>query len=84
MNQLSDDIIEIDGQKYLVPNKIKDGELVRDLDSKIKLPIQITDSFRFTKRSIYEDEPKPVKKSLLSRLLGRGSGQDHLENIELI
>jgi hypothetical protein len=36
----------------------------------INLPIEITDSFRFTKGSMYEDEPKPAKKSLFSRIVG--------------
>jgi hypothetical protein len=34
----------------------------------ISLPIEITDSFRFTKRSMCEDEPKPPKKGLFSRI----------------
>ena len=34
----------------------------------VSIPIVITDSFRFTKRSIYEDEPK--KKSLTSKVIG--------------
>jgi hypothetical protein len=36
----------------------------------VSIPIEITDSFRFTKNSMYEDEdePKSVKKSLFSKL----------------
>jgi hypothetical protein len=41
-------------------------------DKAISLPIEITDSFRFTKRSMYEDEPKPVKKNLFNRIFKRG------------
>jgi hypothetical protein len=34
----------------------------------VSIPIEITDSFRFTKTSMYEDKPKSVKKSLFSKL----------------
>jgi hypothetical protein len=44
-------------------------DVIYTIDGKaISLPIEITDSFRFTKRSMYEDEPKPLKKGLFSRL----------------
>jgi hypothetical protein len=42
VNQSDDDIIEIDGQKYLIPSRLVDGKCVRDPDSKIKLPIEMT------------------------------------------
>ncbi len=51
MNRSGDDIIEIDGQRYLVPTRLINGELVPDPDKKIKLPIEITSSFRFTRAS---------------------------------
>ncbi|MFT4805757.1 MAG: hypothetical protein ACI9YE_002983 [Psychroserpens sp.] len=51
MNQTGDDIIEIDGQRYLVPTRLINGELVPAPDKKIKLPIEITSSFRFTRAS---------------------------------
>jgi hypothetical protein len=45
-------------------------DVIYTIDGKaISLPIEITDSFRFTKRSMYEDEPKPAKKSLFSRIV---------------
>jgi hypothetical protein len=45
------------------------NDVIHTIDGKaISLPIEITDSFRFTKRSMYEDEPKPLKKGLFSRL----------------
>ena len=51
-------------------------DVIYTIDGKaISLPIEITDSFRFTKRSMYENEPKPAKKSLFSlivRILIRG------------
>lgn len=63
MNQSGDDIIEIDGQRYLVPTRLIDGELVPDPDKKIKLPIEITSSFRFTRASTEIDEKqKPTLK----------------------
>jgi hypothetical protein len=34
MNQSGDDIIEIDGQRYLVPTRLNNGELVPDPDKK--------------------------------------------------
>jgi hypothetical protein len=44
-------------------------DVIYTIDGKaISLPIEITDSFRFTKRSMCEDEPKPLKKGLFSRL----------------
>jgi len=47
--------------------------VIYSIDGKpISIPIKITDSFRFTKRSMYEDEPKPVKKNLFSRIFKRG------------
>ncbi len=59
MSQSDDDIIEIDGQRYLVPTRLIDGELVPDPDGKIKLSIEITSSFRFTRASteIVKSEP---------------------------
>jgi hypothetical protein len=38
MNQSGDDIIEIDGQRYLVPTQLINGELVPDPDMKINSP----------------------------------------------
>jgi hypothetical protein len=67
MNQLGDDIIEIDGQRYLVPTRLIDGELVPDPDKKIKLPIEITSSFRFTRASTEIDEKQ--KLTLKQRLV---------------
>lgn len=44
-------------------------DVIYTIDGKpISLPIEITDSFRFTKRSMYEGGSKPVKKSLFSRM----------------
>jgi hypothetical protein len=61
MNQLSDDIIEIDGQKYLILTTIKDGEFISELDSKIKLPIEMTSSLHIN----YGFTPhKPTVKNL--------------------
>jgi hypothetical protein len=70
MNQSGDDIIEIDGQRYLVPTRLIDGELVPDPDKKIKLPIEITSSFRFTRVSTEIDEKqKPTLKQRLVSLI---------------
>jgi hypothetical protein len=51
MSQSDDDIIELDGQKYIVPTRLIDGELVPDPDSKIKIPIEITSKIHFTRAS---------------------------------
>ncbi|PKG96953.1 hypothetical protein [Paraglaciecola sp. MB-3u-78] len=70
MNQSGDDIIEIDGQRYLVPTRLIDGELVPDPDKKIKLPIEITSSFCFTRASTEIDEKhKPTLKQRLVSLI---------------
>jgi hypothetical protein len=70
MNQSDDDIIEIDGQRYVVPTRLIDGELVPDFDRKIKLPIEITSSFRFTRASTEIDRnQKPTFKQRLVSLI---------------
>jgi hypothetical protein len=66
MNQSCDDIIEIDGQKYLVPTSLIDGELVPDPEKKIKLSIEITSRFRFTRASTEID--KKQKSTFKQRL----------------
>jgi hypothetical protein len=38
MNQSGDDIIEIDGQRYLVITRLIDGELIPDPDKKLNSP----------------------------------------------
>ena len=67
MSQSDDDIIEIDGQRYLIPTRLIDGELVPDPDRKIKIPIEITSSFRFTRASTVID--KNQKLSFKHRLV---------------
>jgi hypothetical protein len=68
MNQSGDDIIEINGQRYLVPTRLNNGELVPDPDKIIKLPIEITSSFRFTKASteVIKNEKRSFKQRLIS------------------
>jgi hypothetical protein len=68
MNQSGDDIIEIDGQRYLVPTQLINGELVHDPDKKIKLPIEITSSFRFTRASteIVKNQKRTFKQRLVT------------------
>jgi hypothetical protein len=68
MNQSGDDIIDIDGQRYLVPTRLIDGELVPDPDRKIKIPVEITSSFRFTKASteIVKIQKRSFKQRLVS------------------
>jgi hypothetical protein len=66
-SKATDDIIEIDGQKYLIPTVFKDGQLVSDVANKIKLPIPITDRLHIC----YASEPLPrptFKKRLISIL----------------
>jgi hypothetical protein len=67
MNQSdeSSEIVEIDGQRYLVPTVFKDGQLVRDVDSKIKLPITITDNFHINRSSASIEKPT-FKERLIS------------------
>ena len=57
-------IMTIDNERYAVPYKYKDGKLIRSIDDKIKLPIEITPGFHINRRSSYEPP-----KSLLSRLV---------------
>jgi hypothetical protein len=38
MNQSGNDIIEIDGQRYLVPTRLINGELIPDPDKKLYFP----------------------------------------------
>jgi hypothetical protein len=68
MSQSDDDIIEIDGQRYIVPTRLIDGELAPDPDKKIKLPIEITSSFRFTRASteVIENQKRSYKQHLVS------------------
>jgi hypothetical protein len=68
MNQTGDDIIEIDGQRYLVPTRLINGELVPAPDKKIKLPIEITSSFRFTRASteVIKNRKRSIKQRLVS------------------
>jgi hypothetical protein len=45
------------------------NDVIYTIDGKpINIPIEITASFRFTKRTMHEDEPKPPKKGLFSRI----------------
>jgi hypothetical protein len=68
MNQSGDDIIEIDGQRYLVPTRLNNVELVPVPVKKIKLPIEITSSFRFTRASteVIKNEKRSYKQHLVS------------------
>jgi hypothetical protein len=68
MSQSNDDIIEIDGQSYIVPTRLIDGELVPDPDSKIKIPIEITSKIHFTKASaeINKNQKRTFKQRLVS------------------
>jgi hypothetical protein len=49
-------------------NEPKEGIIYASNGTPMSLPIEITDGFRFTRRSMYEDEPKPPKKGLFSRI----------------
>jgi hypothetical protein len=68
MSQSDDDIIEIDGHRYLVPTRLINGELVPYPDKKIKLPIEITSSFRFTRASteVIKNQKQSFKQRLVS------------------
>jgi hypothetical protein len=68
MSQSDDDIIEIDGQRYLVPTRLIDGELVPDPDRKIKIPIKITNNIHFTRTSteIVKNQKRTFKQRLVS------------------
>jgi hypothetical protein len=68
MSQSDDDIIEIDGQKYIVPTRLIDGELVPDPDRKIKIPIEITSKIHFTRASteINKNQKRTFKQRLVS------------------
>jgi hypothetical protein len=59
MGQSHDDIIEIDGQRYIVPTRLIGEELVLVPDRKIKIPIKITNNIHFTRASteIIKSEP---------------------------
>lgn len=57
------EIIEIDGERYVIPCVIKDGKLTPSIENKIKLPIEIHDRFHINYRTDYEPP-----KSMLSRL----------------
>jgi hypothetical protein len=68
MAQSGDDIIEIDGQRYLVPTRLIDGKLVPDPDRKIKIPIEITNNIHFTRTSteIVKNQKRTFKQRLVS------------------
>jgi hypothetical protein len=48
------DIMVIDGVRYIIPCKLKDGILVRSPENKIKLPIEITEGFHINRRIDYK------------------------------
>ena len=68
MSRSDDDIIEIDGQKYIVPTRLIDGELVPDPDRKIKIPIEITNNIHFTRTSteIVKNQKRTFKQRLVT------------------
>jgi hypothetical protein len=73
MDQSGDDIIEIDGQRYLVPTRLIDGELISDPDRKIKIPIEITSKIHFTRASTeINKNHKPTLKERLVSLITFG------------
>ena len=59
MNHSDDKLIEIDGQRNIVPTRLINGELVPDPNRNIKIPIEITSNSRFTRASteIVKKEP---------------------------
>ena len=63
MNNMSDETIEIDGQRYLIPTILVNGKLVPAPERKIKLPIEIHENFHIN-RSTYQP-----KISIMKRLL---------------
>jgi hypothetical protein len=71
MAQSGDDIIEIDGQRYLVPTRLIDGKLVPDPDRKIKIPIEITNNIHFTRTSteIVKNQKRTFKQRLVSLII---------------
>jgi hypothetical protein len=68
MGRSDDDIIEIDGQRYIVPTRLIDGELVPDPDRKIKIPVEITNNIHFTRASteIVKNQKRTFKQRLVS------------------
>jgi hypothetical protein len=68
MNQSGNDIIEIDGQRYLVPTRLINGKLIPDPDKKIILPVEITSSFSFTRASteVIKNQKRSFKQCLVT------------------
>ena len=57
-------IVEIDGERYLIPSVYINGKSVTAPVKKIKLPIEITSSLHIHRRTDYEPRP-----TILERLL---------------
>jgi hypothetical protein len=68
MSQSNDDIIEIDGQRYIVPTRLIDRELTPDTNRKIKTPIEIRSKIHFTRASteINKNQKRTFKQRLAS------------------
>lgn len=57
------EIIEIDGQQYVIPLKLTGGKFTPAPECMIKIPIEMTDSFRITKRN--DESPQSLFTQLM-------------------
>ena len=60
------DIVEIEGQCYLIPTVLRNGKLVPNYDKKLKLPIEITKGFHIHRRTIMNKPERTFKQWLVS------------------
>jgi hypothetical protein len=64
-------IVEIDGERYLIPTVIKDGCLIPEHSKRIKLPIPMTEGLHINYASPAPAPPAPPapKKTLKERFI---------------
>lgn len=59
-------IIEIEGQRYIIPTVLKNGRLVQAYDKKLKLPIEVTESFHIHRRTKINKPERTFRQRIVS------------------
>ena len=61
-------IIDIEGERFLISTIFKNGKQEFDYDNKLKLPIELTKNFHINRRTTIEEPVRTLKKRLISFL----------------
>ena len=64
--ETGDSIVEIDGERYLIPTVIKDGRLIPDHSKRIKLPIPMTERLHINYASPISAPKKTLKERFIT------------------